>query len=260
MPSFNSSGVAINYVAQGEGPAIALVHGFAGTLVGNWRVSGWIDELVGQGRRVLALDCRGHGHSDKPHQPEAYAGDAMADDVIALLDHVGEPVADLMGYSMGGGIAAQLLVRRPERWRSVVLAGIGDLVLTPRVQRNAWTESLARALEADDPRAEPDASIRGFRLFADAVGADRLALAALQRSGRPMGVSREALASVDKPVLVALGDKDALVRSADRLVATIPSAEFVSVPGDHLSAVGNPIYKAAVREFLARHSPARVDD
>src|SRR3990172_7413846 len=126
MPAFDSGGVTINYVVEGSGATIVLVHGFASSLEGNWRAPGIIDALVGAGRRVVALDCRGHGESGKPHDPVPYDDTKMADDVIALMDHLGIGVADLMGYSMGGFLSASLLVRHPERFRSVILSGVGD--------------------------------------------------------------------------------------------------------------------------------------
>src|SRR5437773_12345851 len=126
MPFFDSSGVQINYITEGEGPPIVLVHGFASSLQGNWRATGVIGALTNAGRRVVALDCRGHGHSEKPHDPAAYEGTSMSDDVIALMDHLQIQQADLIGYSMGGFIAASLLTRQPERFHTVILSGVGD--------------------------------------------------------------------------------------------------------------------------------------
>jgi pimeloyl-ACP methyl ester carboxylesterase len=117
MASFDSSGVEISYVVEGRGPPIVLVHGFASNLQGNWRATGVIEGLMNAGRQAVALDCRGHGRSAKPHDPQAYKGTAMADDVIALMDHLGLAQADLMGYSMGALIASSLLVRKPERFQ-----------------------------------------------------------------------------------------------------------------------------------------------
>ena len=126
MATFDSGGAAIHYEVFGQGKPIVLVHGFASSLQGNWVSTGWIEALTPI-RRVVALDCRGHGESDKPHDPEAYAGDAMAEDVTLLMDHLGIEKADLFGYSMGGRISMQLLASHPERFTSVVLGGVGRL-------------------------------------------------------------------------------------------------------------------------------------
>src|SRR5437016_4213727 len=111
MPTLDVSGVAINYIVEGNGSPVVLIHGFASSLQGNWRGPGIVDALTRSSHRVIALDCRGHGQSGKPHDPAAYNGTAMADDVIALIDHLGVTQTDLIGYSMGGFLAASLLVR-----------------------------------------------------------------------------------------------------------------------------------------------------
>lgn len=254
MPTFDSSGVSIHYVDEGTGPTIVLVHGFAANLQLNWRAPKIIDALIAAGRRVVAIDCRGHGESGKPHDPDAYGGTQMADDVIAMMDHVGIDVADLMGYSMGGVLSASLLVRRPERFRSVILAGIGDSIVTGALLSSARTRGLADAMEAKDSAAATDATARGFRVFAERTDADLGALAAMQRSSRA-SFDPAKLAAVTLPVMVLIGEGDTLVGSADKLVSAIPGAKLVKVPGDHLTAVGAPALKSAVLEFLAERSP-----
>src|SRR5690606_10563983 len=93
------------YRMEGQGSPIVLVHGFASTHKVNWIATGWSRALVEAGYRVVMPDGRGHGASGKPHESAAYALRAMAGDVVALLDHLGEPGADLMGYSMGGMVS-----------------------------------------------------------------------------------------------------------------------------------------------------------
>lgn len=253
MPAIDVNGVSINYIDEGAGPAIVLVHGFASNLQGNWRGPGIVDALVTSGRRVVALDCRGHGRSGKPHDPEAYAGTRMADDVIALMDHLGIGIADLWGYSMGGFIAASLVVRHPQRFRSVILSGVGDgLLLGGRSRQNA--EAIARALEADSPAAAENATARAFRVFAEQSGNDLLALAAIQRSPRG-GFDPSNLREIRLPVLVLIGEGDTLVGPADGLAAAIPGARLAKVPGDHITAVASPKFREAALAFLAQHSP-----
>lgn len=251
MAEFTSDGVTINYIDQGEGPPIVLVHGFASSLHGNWRATGIAEALQKSGRRVVALDCRGHGRSGKPHDPEAYGGAKMADDVIALMDHLGIQQADLMGYSMGGGISASLLVRHPERFKSVILAGIGDAMLSGGPRR----QGLAEGMEAADASEVQDATARGFREFAERSGNDLGALAAMQRSARAT-LDAAKLAEVRLPVLVLIGAEDTLAGPADRLAAAIPGARFRIVPGDHLSVFAQPDYTTAVLTFLGEASPA----
>jgi pimeloyl-ACP methyl ester carboxylesterase len=252
MATFERSGVPIHYVVEGSGPPIVLVHGFASSVRGNWRAPGIIDALLTAGRQVIALDCRGHGLSGKPHDPELYAGAAMTEDVIALLDHLVLPQVDLMGYSMGAWLAASLLVNHPERFRTVILSGVGDGLLAGGLPR-ARSEAIARALEAKDPSSAPGAA-RAFRVFAEQQKNDLAALAAMQRAARePLDSSR--LGRVKKPVMILIGQGDTLVGSADKLAATIPGAHYSKVPGDHLSAVGAPEFRRAVGAFLSEHSP-----
>jgi pimeloyl-ACP methyl ester carboxylesterase len=262
MPDVFSGGVRINYTVDGQGPPIVLVHGFAASIELNWRLPGIIDALAGAGRRVIAVDCRGHGQSEKPHDPEAYSGTRMADDVIAVMDHLGVDKADLMGYSMGGFLSASLLVRHPERFNSVILSGVGDGLLLGAMPRER-SEAIARAMEADGAAKPRPPGIRGdleevgrqFRAFAERMGNDLAALAAMQRTERRGGYDPARLTDVKLPVMVLIGDKDDLVGPADKLAAAIPGATLVKVPGDHLTAVAAPELKKAVVEFLARTSP-----
>jgi pimeloyl-ACP methyl ester carboxylesterase len=251
MPAFAShDGTEINYIDEGIGAPVVLVHGFASSLHGNWRAPGIVDAIVAAGRRVIALDCRGHGRSGKPHDPAAYGGTAMGDDVIALMDHCGVATADLVGYSMGSFISTSLLLRCPERFRSVVLAGVGDGLLTRMNGRRENADEMARAMEAPDAATSSDNEMaRNFRLFAEATGNDLGALAALQRSRRET-FDPGRLRDVTLPVLVLIGDKDTLVGSGEKLAAAIKGARHTVTPGDHLSAVGQPAFRAAIVAWL----------
>jgi pimeloyl-ACP methyl ester carboxylesterase len=246
--------VEINYVVEGRGPPIVLVHGFASSLQGNWRATGVMDSVTSSGRQAVALDCRGHGRSGKPHDPQAYESTAMADDVIALMDHLVLAQADLMGYSMGALIASSLLVHNPERFHSVILSGIGDGLIAGGGPSRERGEAIAKALEATDAKSAPTPAAQAFRVFAERSGNDLAALAAMQRSSRDR-INMEKLRQTRLPVLVLIGEADTLVGPADRLAAMIPGAKLVKVPGDHLSAPLQPQFRQAVVDFLAEHSP-----
>jgi pimeloyl-ACP methyl ester carboxylesterase len=256
MPTFELGGQEIHYEVEGSGPPIVLVHGFASSLEGNWRATGVIDALVAAGRQVIALDCLGHGESSKPHDPQSYSGTEMADEVIELLDYLEIPFVDIMGYSMGGGIAASLLTRFPQRFRTVILGGVGDSLLTGERGR-AGSEAIAQALEAEDGKSITDPVARAFRDFAERGGNDLRALAAIQRSDRE-GFDLAKLREAICPVMLIVGEKDTLVGSADQLVATIPGARYVKVPGDHITAFNDPAYRNEVVAFLKRASPLRT--
>lgn len=245
-------GTRIAYTEDGDpgGPAVLLHHGFAADTVANWTRPGVVRVLAATGRRVVSIDARGHGESDKPHDPKAYGGNAMVRDVQALLDHLGIDAVDVVGYSMGSFVSAALVPDEP-RARSLVLGGVGAALTAGRPR---GLSALADALEADDPSTITDATARGFRLFADSTGADRLALAALQRAERAHDSSR--LADIDVPTLVLVGDADVLVGPPQPLADAIPGARVKVVSGDHLGAVADPAFAQALVDFLAEVSPA----
>src|SRR5262249_12493596 len=119
MPRFQHGSVEIAFLDQGEGEPIVLVHGFASNARVNWVQPGWVTTLTRAGRRAIALDVRGHGESSKLYDPADYHTTKMAQDVAALIDHLGLDRTDLMGYSMGSRIVAFLAAQQPERARSL---------------------------------------------------------------------------------------------------------------------------------------------
>ncbi len=166
MPSFDSDGVRIDFLDEGEGEPILLIHGFASNVATNWVGPEWVRTLKGAGRRVIAYDNRGHGKSEKLYDPDVYGAPSMAEDGRRLLDHLGIARADVMGYSMGARIAAFLALRHPARVRSLVLAGLGINMVRGMV----GTGPIAHALEA--PRSEDvtNETARSFRAFAEFDG------------------------------------------------------------------------------------------
>jgi pimeloyl-ACP methyl ester carboxylesterase len=247
VPTFTApDGLELTYDVTGEGPPVVLHHGFAADADANWVRPGIVDVLVGSGRTVVALDARGHGRSAAPHDPQAYRGPAMARDVSALLDHLGIGSVDVVGYSMGGLVTSLLLADEP-RLRSAVLGGVGARLILRTGGPPRPAAAIAAALAADDPSTITGAVPKAFRAFADSTGADRLALAAIQRAGLAPAPD---LSQVAVPVLVIAGDRDDLVGDPSVLAAAIPGARHVVVSGDHLSAVYDPRFAAEVVAFL----------
>ena len=144
MPTFKNGPVEIAYLDEGEGEPILLIHGFASSKEVNWVQPGWFATLKGAGRRVIALDNRGHGQSAKLYDPADYHTTAMASDARALLGHLGIGRADVMGYSMGARITAFLALESPGLTRSIVLGGLGIHL----VDGVGLPESIADAMEA----------------------------------------------------------------------------------------------------------------
>jgi pimeloyl-ACP methyl ester carboxylesterase len=246
--SLSAGGVDIAYIDDGEGAPILLVHGFASNAKTNWIDPGWVSFLKRNGFRIIALDNRGHGHSEKLYDPAQYALPLMAEDARGLLDQLGIERADVMGYSMGARITAMLAHRHPARVRSAVFGGMGINMIGPL----AGSDAIAAALEAPSIDLVTDANARTFRAFADKTGSDRRALAACVRGSREP-IPRDIPAGLACPVLVAVGTEDVVGGSPQELAAIIPGAEALAIPRrDHMLAVGDRVYKDGVLAFLQR--------
>jgi pimeloyl-ACP methyl ester carboxylesterase len=249
IQSFRHDGVEIAFLDEGEGEPIVLVHGFASTAQVNWVHPGWVATLTRAGRRVIALDNRGHGASEKLYDPAAYHSARMADDVRALLDHLDLARADVMGYSMGARITAFFALAHPARARRAVLGGLGIRL----VDGVGLPESIADALEAPTLADVRDPMGRTFRAFAEQTRSDLKALAACIRGSRQT-LSREEAATIRSPLLVAVGTKDDIAGSAQELAALLPAGRALDIPGrDHMLAVGDKAFKQAVLAFLAEN-------
>ncbi|MYZ50012.1 alpha/beta fold hydrolase [Propylenella binzhouense] len=247
--SFNSDGVPIAYLDEGEGAPVLLIHGFASNHKVNWVATSWVRDLVHAGYRVIAFDNRGHGESGKPHDPEAYGTPNMAEDARRLLDHLGIPRAHVVGYSMGARIAAFLALAHPDRLRAVVLSGLGEGL----VKGVGAPGPIAAAMRAPSAETVEDEDARAFRVFADQTGADREALAACITASRQT-LTPEELGRIRLPVLVAVGTADTIAGDPAALAALIPGARAFAIPGrDHMKAVGDRAHKKAVIEFLGEH-------
>jgi pimeloyl-ACP methyl ester carboxylesterase len=245
--SFRRGEVEIAFLDEGEGEPIVLIHGFASSKEVNWVQPGWVVTLTNAGRRVIALDNRGHGQSSKLYDPAEYHTSHMAEDLRALMDHLGISRADVMGYSMGARVTAYLALDHADRVRSAILGGLGmGLIDGPGL-----SERIADALEVEDAANVTGTQARVFRTFADQTKSDRRALAACIRGSRQT-LTREQAAAIRLPTLIAVGTKDAIAGSAEALAALIPGARSLPIPErDHMLAVGDKVFKAAVLAFLA---------
>jgi pimeloyl-ACP methyl ester carboxylesterase len=252
VATFNSGGVEIAYIDEcpvGAGAVpVLLVHGFASHIDMNWVSTGWVRDLTAQDYRVIAFDNRGHGRSEKLYDRDQYSAPIMAGDALRLLDHLGVPRAHVMGYSMGARIAAFLALAHPDRVASLVFGGLGINM----VRGMAGTGPIANALEAPHIDDVKNPTARTFRAFAEQTKSDLKALAACIRSSRDP-ITADALATLTCPVLVAVGSRDVVGGSAAQLAALIPGAEALEIPDrEHMKAVGDRVYKAAVMAFYAR--------
>jgi pimeloyl-ACP methyl ester carboxylesterase len=251
MAYFDSNGVQIYFEEHGKGDPVVLVHGFASRADHNWGAMNWYTTLAPH-YRVIALDCRGHGRSGKPHDAAAYTGETMGEDVIRLLDHLGIKRTLIMGYSMGARIVTGLLMHHPERLRAAVLGGIGAVSESaPSFNRQPIVDALLAETASNVKEG------RDFRQFAESVGNDLKALAACMASNREdFTGERIAAAKIRVPVMIVIGTKDVLVGNPKLLRDSIPGSKLVMLEGhDHLSAPADQHYKEAVLEFF-RSAPA----
>lgn len=247
MPTFASfDGTELFYddaEADGGGAPVVLLHGFAADTNINFVRPGILDALADEGYRPIPLDHRGHGLSAKPHDEAAYAHDALSRDVQALFDHLGLGGIAVIGYSMGSGIALRLAAIDP-RVRAVIALGVGSASLERGPEDGT---PMNDALLVDDPDSITDPLGRQFRILADSIRADRVALAALMRAGRPR--AGDYLDDVHVPVLVVAGTDDDLAGDPQGLADRIPGARWVTVPGDHFTSNSRAV--DPILEFLA---------
>ena len=248
MQTFDSDGVRLAFIDEGEGEPVLLIHGFASSVRANWIEPGWVSLLTRNGLRVVAFDNRGHGESEKLYDRALYSAPLMAEDAHRLMAHLGLPRADVMGYSMGARIAAFLALEHPALVRSAVFGGLGGNMVRPM----AGTGPIAHALEAASIDDVKNPTARTFRAFAEKTGSDLKALAACIRGSREP-IRPEMVARLICPVLVATGTEDVIGGSAEELASLIPGAEALPIPRrDHMLAVGDRVFKEGVLSFLQR--------
>jgi pimeloyl-ACP methyl ester carboxylesterase len=245
MPDFDSDGVRLHYALAGtdDGPPVVLVHGYCSDYELNWVGTRWQETLAASGRLVVGLDCRGHGRSDKPHDPAAYARRTMAGDVVRLLDHLDIAEADYLGYSMGARIGLEAVIAHPDRLRRAVLGGLG------RWDGRDRSELIARRMRGDETVTDPMADT--FYRFAAARPVNDLEALACCILGPQPPLAPADLAGITVPVAIVTGDQDPIARDAAGLAAEIPGAAHVAIAGrNHMSAVPARQFKEAALAFL----------
>lgn len=249
MPSFQTDGLNLAYETFGEGQPVLCIHGFASSGKVNWIDTGWVEALTAAGYRAIVIDNRGHGNSDKPHDPEAYYPTLMARDAVALLEHLGIARAAVLGYSMGARIAAFMAFEHEARVACVIFGGMGLNLINGLSDGN----DIIAGLRAPSLAELSHPTARQFRIFADHTKSDREALAAcMETSRQPM--ARADVRRIGVPVFVAVGEADDMAGSPQPLAELIPGAEAFVIPKrDHMRATGDKAFKTAAIDFLGRN-------
>jgi pimeloyl-ACP methyl ester carboxylesterase len=236
-------------VQAGGLPPVVLHHGFVASADANWVATGVVDALTAAGRRVIAPDARGHGRSEKPHDPARYGEDRMARDLAVLLDTIDTQQVDLAGYSMGA-IVSLLFASTDERVRRLVIGGVGSGVIEcGGVDRRAVpNDAIIEALTVADASQLEVPEAVAFRQLADALGADREALAAQAHS---VYRGEIALGHISAPTLLLAGKTDPLAIRPQVLADAIPDATLEMLTGNHIEALGDPRFRQSIVNFLA---------
>lgn len=258
MPYFNNDGVKIYYEIEGEGPPVVMIHGFSSDLDSGWKETNWVETLR-HNYRLILLDCRGHGKSDKPHGDSDY-GLKMIDDVIKLMDHLSIEKANFFGYSMGASIIFRLLLSTPGIIISVILGGfVLNFNEKDSLKDRETTKQIVEAFRAESADQVKKPMARAFRMIAELRDNDLLALAAVQASTleewseiyKSSAQLRKSLKEINTPVMTVVGSSELLSGDKTLVAQIVPDACHFQIQGkDHLTVTSDPKFHMVVKAFL----------
>ena len=258
---FESNGVKIRYIVEGKGEPVLLIHGFTINLETNWKLPGIIKGLS-KDYQVIALDNRGHGKSDKPHDPKKY-GLEMAEDAVRLLDHLKIQKAHIVGYSMGAVITVKLLATHPDRFLTATVGGHGGL---KEGADTSFYDKLADSLDQGKgiglmitrltPPGQPPPTEEQIKTINARVltSNDPKVLAAVARGFKELMVPWDKLEANQVPTLALVGEQDPLKKGVDELKGKMANLTITVIKdADHGTAFSRPEFIKALQEFLAEH-------
>ncbi|MBM7831742.1 pimeloyl-ACP methyl ester carboxylesterase [Agromyces cerinus] len=250
-PQYVMSGDGIRIATYSWGdedaPTVLCVHGFASSCRDNWVSTGWVRDLTRAGYRVLGIDQRGHGASDKPHEASAYGMDAFVDDITTVLDTYLLDTVLYAGYSLGARVGWQVAVQVPDHVERAVLGGIPDGRPLARLQI-----AEARAFAEYGTPVE-DQVTRNYVTLAERVaGNDLLALVALAEGMRLGDADPDVAHPPLQPILFATGSEDAILAQSKLLARATPNGTFVELPArHHFNAPGSRVFRESALGFFA---------
>jgi pimeloyl-ACP methyl ester carboxylesterase len=260
---FEVNGVRLHYVEAGQGTPVILVHGLACDQVPNWMLPRVFQKLSRR-YRVIAMDIRGHGKSDKPHDPARY-GLELVDDVVRLLDHLGIAKAHVVGYSLGGFITLKLALRHPERLLSAAPCGAGWSAnpaeelkllfsLSEDVEQGRGLTALLNWLQAlKKPLPTP---VLWFMHRLTSLFNDMKAISCLLRNSPALVATEAEIRSNVVPCLAIVGRDDRMRLFAEQMAGAMPNLELLILPGcDHFTTLLSRKMVPALLAFLDRHTP-----
>lgn len=255
--SFDSNGVKIHYVVSGQGEPVILIHGYGGSHGRDW----WRGApVLSKDYLVIAMDCRGHGKSDKPRDAASY-GDEMVFDVVRLMEHLGIEKAHVAGYSMGGFITGKLLILHAERIKSAVIGGAGWIDVNGKwgqmldevavsLETGEGFLPLLKSLQPTSGPQMPQVQIQGLSRMMLLTN-DPKAVAQVARGLKRLSIPLEEFRKVNVPVLAIVGARDPLKEGADAVSTVIPGIETIVLEGqDHISTPFSKSFVDSVKAFF----------
>ncbi|MHB1422478.1 MAG: alpha/beta fold hydrolase [Gemmataceae bacterium] len=266
-PYFDSNGVKIHYVVEGkeDGEPVLLIHGFAFNSEAQW---GSVRKVLAKDYKVIAMDCRGHGGSDKPRDPKKY-GLEMTKDAVRLLDHLKIDKAHVVGYSLGASITLQMAVRYPERIRTATLGGAGLPVpgrnkllkgVADSLEQGKGIGSLIVALAPKDKPKPTEQQIKAIDVLLELQN-DTKALAAVLRgdiNDKELELSEEKVKSINVPMLALIGARDPMRAGVDELKKQLPEMKVIVIDkAEHITAFDHEEFANGLKEFLDAHQAAK---
>ncbi len=251
MPYADNNGVRIHYQIEGDGPPLVLQHGITQSMK-RWYMHGYVDALKADYQLIL-VDARGHGQSDKPHDPTAYALPLRVGDVVAVLDDWDINRAHYWGYSMGGWMGFGMAKYAPERLHTLIIGG------SDPYERIVPAES---RLDGSDPDAFVNALFGRLRIdpatvppaIRDEILANDFEAVAAAQQDRPS--IADILPTMTMPCLLYAGEPDPIFPKTHESAQHMPNVTFFPLPGlDHGAAFRESgLVLPHVTKFLREHS------
>lgn len=261
---FDSDGARIHYTDEGSGVPVVLIHGFAVNADLNWRTPG-ITERLARHYRVIMLDLRGHGLSDKPHDDTQY-GAKMVEDIPRLLDHLGIDRAHVAGYSLGGFVTLRLAATHPDRLYSAMVLGAG----WESPENKPFLDALVKLADTlasggsigplssylGEERAKPGLVHKLWLNLMTGYFNDKQALIGVLRGLPELSLTEEQVRGISLPVCTIVGDRDSLQVGAKAMEGRVKNLTATIIKdADHMQAPMRPAFVADMEAFLKRHAP-----